>query len=181
MGTVSQLLLTITTHLGVFVVEEMIFEGCTEIRGKLVTCCDREQGWHVVASANAILIRSNVGAETTTHLLLDAIADGDSLFSRDGTCHHEIRQRFLNQTGRVEFGLQHVCVVFGVQFGAELITGRQREGSLMVVQTDDRREAPALLVNIEQEFCQCAFRAVVGDDMTTIVTIVVVGAYTNGC
>ena len=36
MRAVGQFFLTVTGHLGVLIVEEMIFQGCTQLWGKLV-------------------------------------------------------------------------------------------------------------------------------------------------
>ena len=168
MCAVSQFVLTVASHLGVLIVEEMIFECCAELGRELIACSDGEQSGHVVARAYAILIGSRIAAELcmqSTQLRLCALR----------ICCYQ-----CGDGGVAESGFEDIGVVLGVQLRTELVAGTERKRTLMEVETDDGCEAPALLVDIEQQSCQFAqLRMVFGDHVTTIVSVIVVGPYAD--
>ena len=88
MGAVGKFILAVVGHLGVLIVEEMVFQGCTQIWGKLIAGSDAEQGGHIVACLHTVLVWRGISAEAAAHLLLDALSDSLSLSSRDGACYH---------------------------------------------------------------------------------------------
>ena len=138
MRAVCQFLLAVVCHFCILVVEEVIFQRGAQPGRELIACSHAEQRRHVVARTNTILIRSGVG----TKLCLQSLQLGLGIL-RVGSHHGCYR-------GRSQSGIEHVGVVLGVDFRTELIAGRKRQRSLMVGQADNGREAPALLVNVEQ-------------------------------
>src|SRR5574344_1434587 len=68
-GTVCQFLLSVTRHLGVFVVEEMIFQCGTQFGSELIACGDAQKGRHVVSCLGSI-------AECRPHAFRDSVEIG---------------------------------------------------------------------------------------------------------
>ena len=56
-------LLTVVSHLGMLVIEEVVFESGTKLRGKVVTYSHSQQGGHVVARLGTVLISRNLVAK----------------------------------------------------------------------------------------------------------------------
>ena len=173
MGAVGQFLLTVVGHLGVLVVEEVIFEGSTEFRGELIASSDGEEGRHVVARAGTILERSGGSSQLRRQGLTDFLQCG---FAIDRYGSH------LSHQTVAQTGIEDVGAVLGVELGTELIAGRQRQRTLVVVDADQRGEAPAFLIDVEQELGQLSVLILrVGDDMAAIVAVVVVHTHADGC
>ena len=56
MGAVGEFFLTVATHTGVLIVEEVVLDGSAELVGEFIAGSNREQGRHVVAGTDAVLI-----------------------------------------------------------------------------------------------------------------------------
>ena len=167
---VFELFLAVVGHAGILVVEEVVFERGAQLGSELIASSYREQGGHIVARVRPVLIGCGIGAK----LLLQCCQFRGCVLwvGRHHKFHHLLAQS----------GIQNIRFVLGVELGAELIAGGERERPLVVGQADDRREAPAFLVDIEQQLGDIAeHRMLYGLDVSAIVAVVIVDTHAYRC
>ena len=167
MGAVGELLLAVASHLGVLVVEVVVFNGGAQLVGELIAYSEGEQGGHIVACTGAILVGSDLVAK-----LCQRCSPRDV---RHGGCSRWVCI--------LDGCIKGLGIILRINLGAELVAGCHGERSLVVVERDDGGEAPALLQTVELQVEQlhvAQLRIGGGCDVATVVAIVVVGTQTYG-
>ena len=148
------------------IVEKMILQRSTQFRREGIASSYREQGGHIVAGIFSIFISCRLVGQCQANSLKT---------SRIQLLQHRHHLR-------AEAGYQRVRLVRHIDLGTELIAGRQGQGTIVIVDADKRRKAPATLVDIEFKGSQVAQQGmIIGFHMTTIVAVVVVGTEADGC
>ena len=166
MSAMSEFVLTVVGHLGVLIVEEVILESGTELGRELITSSNREQGGHVIAGTDTVLIRSSVATELSLQCHQFSL----------GTCRVGSHQS--SDGGSAKSSIQNIGLVLWVNLRTELIAGSQCERTLMVVDTNHGGEPPSFLIDIKQQLGHLAqLGMILGNDVSAIVAVVIVSAY----
>ena len=175
MSTMIQRLLTVVSHLGVLVVEEVVFQGSAQLWRELIASGNNEERRHVVAH---VLIR-HIVLDFFSHLVASSCCQRFQCGLIAHLLSHALDVDLLSHHRDV----QRLGVVLRVELCTELIAGGDGERSLMVVDADDRCKAPCTLGDIELQIHQLLTSQLLlggGIDEATVIAVVVVGAQADG-